>query len=199
MTDDCVLVTGATNGIGLAVARPLVSAQQSCLLMVGDAEALAAAAGSLGDRAVAVVGSAVSLADCERAVAAGVKQFGGIAAVSHNAGIQCYGDVAATDMRLLQEVMDEAQYGVRVLGVAPGSVDTLMLRRSIALDPDPAVLSTAIDAMRPLGRLAQPDEIASVITSLLSSGAGFMTGDVVRIDGGLLARIPGAPKSKDEA
>jgi NAD(P)-dependent dehydrogenase (short-subunit alcohol dehydrogenase family) len=40
----------------------------------------------------------------------------------------------------------------------------------------------------PLGRLAQPEEIATVITFLLGSGATFMTGSEVVVDGGLLAR-----------
>jgi NAD(P)-dependent dehydrogenase (short-subunit alcohol dehydrogenase family) len=91
--------------------------------------------------------------------------------------------------------MDEAEHGVRVNGVAPGSVDTPMLQWAIDLDPNPAALSAEIDAMHPLGRRAQPGEIANVIAFLLSDASSFMTGETVRVDGGLLARIPGAPRS----
>jgi NAD(P)-dependent dehydrogenase (short-subunit alcohol dehydrogenase family) len=94
--------------------------------------------------------------------------------------------------------MDEAANGVRVLGVAPGSVDTPMLRDAINLDPDPESLNAEVDAMHPIGRRARPEEIAAVISFLLSEKASFMTGETVRVDGGMLARIPGAPKKAEK-
>ncbi|HZY67732.1 MAG TPA: SDR family oxidoreductase [Devosia sp.] len=48
--------------------------------------------------------------------------------------------------------------------------------------------------MHPIGRRALPAEIGEVVAFLLSDKASFMTGETVRVDGGLLARIPGAPK-----
>ena len=93
--------------------------------------------------------------------------------------------------------MDEAENGVRVLGVAPGSVETPMLRWAINQDPNPAALEEEIDAMHPIGRRGQPREIGEVVAFLLSDKAAFMTGETVRVDGGMLARIPGAPKKAD--
>ncbi|MGI9433264.1 MAG: SDR family oxidoreductase [Geminicoccaceae bacterium] len=49
--------------------------------------------------------------------------------------------------------------------------------------------------MHPLGRSARPEEIANVISFLLSDQSSFMTGEVVRVDGGLLSIIGGSPKS----
>jgi NAD(P)-dependent dehydrogenase (short-subunit alcohol dehydrogenase family) len=83
---------------------------------------------------------------------------------------------------------------IRCVAICPGTVDTPMLRWAIELDADPASLNREVDEMHPLGRRARPEEIANVIGFLLSDKASFMTGETVRVDGGLLARIPGAPK-----
>jgi NAD(P)-dependent dehydrogenase (short-subunit alcohol dehydrogenase family) len=92
--------------------------------------------------------------------------------------------------------VDAAPYGVRVNGVAPGSVDTPMLRDAVALADDPDAVWHAIDTMHPLGRPAKAEEIAEVVSFLLSPVASFMTGEVVRVDGGLMARLGGSPKKE---
>jgi len=89
--------------------------------------------------------------------------------------------------------LDFASRCIRVNCVCPGTVDTPMVRASIASDKDPARLRQTLDAMHPLGRIAQPAEIAEVICFLASDKAGFMTGAIVTVDGGLLIPIPGSP------
>jgi len=91
--------------------------------------------------------------------------------------------------------VDEAQHGVRVNAVCPGSVDTPMLRSSAADfsdGTDEAIERTVAvwGRAHPLGRVAQPREIAEVVGFLASSRASFVTGEEIRVDGGLAVRLP---------
>jgi NAD(P)-dependent dehydrogenase (short-subunit alcohol dehydrogenase family) len=90
--------------------------------------------------------------------------------------------------------VDFAEAGVRSNAVAPGSVDTPMLRDAVKLAPDPEAVLAAINAMHPLGRPARAEEVAQVVAFLLSDKASFITGETVRVDGGLMARLGGSPK-----
>lgn len=74
-----------------------------------------------------------------------------------------------------------AQYGIRVNAVAPGYVDSPMIRDAIANGLVDGELRAEQHALK---RLAEPREIAEVIEFLLSDRASFMTGEVVRADGG---------------
>lgn len=89
--------------------------------------------------------------------------------------------------------MDMAAAGVRVNGVAPGSVDTPMLAWAMDQDPDPVALRRTVAAMHPLGRIAQPSEVAECVAFLASERASFVTGAMLVVDGGLLLGIGGAP------
>jgi NAD(P)-dependent dehydrogenase (short-subunit alcohol dehydrogenase family) len=92
--------------------------------------------------------------------------------------------------------VDAAPHGVRVNGVAPGSVDTPMLRDSIALADRPDQVWSTINDMHPLGRPARAEEVAEAVAFLSSSSASFITGEVLRVDGGLMARLGGSPRKE---
>ncbi len=74
-----------------------------------------------------------------------------------------------------------APRNVRVNAVAPGLVRTPLSARLIA---SPQALE-ASQALHPLGRIGEPDEVASLLAWLLSSEAAWVTGQILGIDGGL--------------
>lgn len=118
-----------------------------------------------------------------------------VQALATQAGVAAYAaSKGALNALTRSMAIDEAAHGVRVNAVCPGSVDTPMLRRSAMLFSDgspEAAERTVADWGRshPLGRVAQASEVASVVSFLASPRASFMTGEDVRVDGGLLAGL----------
>lgn len=91
--------------------------------------------------------------------------------------------------------VDYAHERIRVNCVCPGTVDTPMFRWTASLDPNPDSVIKACEAMHPVNRIAQPEEVAEVIAFLLTGASSFVTGTAIDVDGGLLALIGGAPKT----
>jgi NAD(P)-dependent dehydrogenase (short-subunit alcohol dehydrogenase family) len=100
----------------------------------------------------------------------------------------------ALDALVRSMAIDEARRGVRVNAVCPGSVDTPMLRASArrfsdGTDAGVEALVREWGRTHPLGRVATPREIGEVVAFLAGPRASFVTGEDVRVDGGLLATI----------
>ena len=74
-----------------------------------------------------------------------------------------------------------AGYGIRVNAVAPGMTETEMFRSAI---DEGLIDMPAYIAHTPLGRIAQPEEIAQAVLFLASGRSGFITGQVLTVDGG---------------
>lgn len=81
--------------------------------------------------------------------------------------------------------LETAAAGVRVNALVSGAVDTPAFRASMGATPEG---EAAIAALHPLGRIAQPAEIAALCAFLLSSEASFVTGSAVAVDGGFTAQ-----------
>jgi len=84
--------------------------------------------------------------------------------------------------------LDFAADRIRVNAIAPGAIDTPMLRRSFARHADPAAAEDASVRRHALQRLGTPREVAEAALYLASDGAGFTTGTTLVVDGGWLAQ-----------
>lgn len=85
--------------------------------------------------------------------------------------------------------LDEAKHGIRVNTVCPGFTRTRLVTDGILSATDPVAAEREMLAMHPLGRIAEPSEIANVVAFLASDEASFITGASIMVDGGLSARF----------
>lgn len=79
--------------------------------------------------------------------------------------------------------LDGAAAGVRVNAIAPGPVQTAMLDRLTGTAENKAAFLRSV----PLGRAGEPDEIADAIVFVSSDKASFITGQIIRVNGGKTA------------
>ena len=108
---------------------------------------------------VAVMGSATSQISY-------TASKGGVLALSRELGVQF------------------AREGIRVNAVCPGPVNTPLLRELFAADPERAARRLV---HVPMGRFAEPEEIAAAVAFLASDDASFITGSALMVDGGISA------------
>ena len=80
--------------------------------------------------------------------------------------------------------LEQAENGIRVNCICPGSVDTPMLQKSFDRTQDPVAAREQNVRRHPLGRLATPEDVADLALFLSSDEASFITGGTYVIDGG---------------
>ncbi len=83
---------------------------------------------------------------------------------------------------------------IRSVAICPGTVDTPMFRSSIAESPDPEEVHQECVDMHLTQRIGTPEEIAELIHFLAEGKAAFITGQAIRIDGGLGIKIGGSKR-----
>jgi len=118
--------------------------------------------------------SSVQAFASQKGVAAYTASKGGINALTHAMAV------------------DHAEENIRVNAVCPGSVDTPMLRWAAELFKGEKSAEETVEdfgKMHPLGRVAEPEEVAEVIAFLASEKASFVTGGEYKVDGGLLSAL----------
>jgi dihydroanticapsin dehydrogenase len=87
-----------------------------------------------------------------------------------------------------QMAIDYARDNIRVNAVCPGTVDTPLVRRAAVESGDADAFMKGLLEAHPIGRIANPEEIAQFFLFLASDNARFITGAVLMIDGGFTAR-----------
>jgi NAD(P)-dependent dehydrogenase (short-subunit alcohol dehydrogenase family) len=100
-----------------------------------------------------------------------------------------YGAAKAALVMISKSVaVDYGPFGIRCNSVLPGTIDTPMLDEVLpeGISREEAVRNEG--ELSPLGRVAQPEEIASVVAFLLSERASYMSGAAVTVDGASTAR-----------
>lgn len=92
-------------------------------------------------------------------------------------------------MRMLTRTagVELAPHGILVAGVAPGAVATPI---NVSEMSDPETMRKIAEAV-PVGRMAKPEEIGSVVAFLAGDGAAYLTATTIIVDGGMMQQSPG--------
>jgi gluconate 5-dehydrogenase len=248
LTGRTALVTGSSQGLGLALARGLAQAGAAVVLNGRDEAKLARAAAELGSEGARVATAAFDVTDgaaCQRAVERVEREFSPIDILINNAGIQrraplaemteeqwravidsnltsaflvaravvpgmmarragkiinicsvmaevsrpTIGNYAASKggLKMLTRAMavEWARHGIQANGISPGYFVT-ELNRSLVENVE---FNQWICGRTPAGRWGQPHELAGAAVFLASPASNFVNGQILGVDGGLLAAL----------
>jgi NAD(P)-dependent dehydrogenase (short-subunit alcohol dehydrogenase family) len=248
--DKGVVVTGAAQGLGRAVAEGFVGEGAGVVLLDVEPDALNSALGSIrriSGRVEAVVGDVSRREDVVRAIELAVERFGHLDVAVQVAGIAefvpflefpdeqwqrimevnlngtlylaqeaartmvrqgtrgaiaitastnafqpeggglAYNTSKSAQVAVMQTAaLDLAQHGIRVNAIAPGIINT---RLAAFVINDPVQSKVFLERI-PLGRFAEPDEIARAILWMCSEDASYLTGELLVVDGALSVGLP---------
>jgi 2-keto-3-deoxy-L-fuconate dehydrogenase len=87
-----------------------------------------------------------------------------------------------------QLAVEYATRGIRVNCVCPGTIETPVLRKGMAMSGDPEGFLAMLVGGHPIGRIGRAEEVASAVGFLASDEASFITGAILAVDGGYTAR-----------
>jgi NAD(P)-dependent dehydrogenase (short-subunit alcohol dehydrogenase family) len=234
------IVTGASRGIGLAIAQRLTAEGANVVITARKEDALAEAARALGERAAYVAGRADDAEHQDDVIATALERFGSADFLVNNTGINpAYGPLMDIEPGVARKILDvnviaalswvqklraawlgehggavvnlasiaglRPAPGIAMYGVSKAALIHLTEELAWELGPNirvnavaPAIVKTdfakalydgreaQVAAPYALKRLGVPDDVGSVVAFLLSDDAGWMTGQTLAVDGGVL-------------
>ncbi|WP_323959548.1 glucose 1-dehydrogenase [Arthrobacter sp. JZ12] len=86
--------------------------------------------------------------------------------------------------------LDLGEAGIRCNAIAPGWIASDLSDDYLASQPDPDAAREALNRLHPVGRLGLPLDVGNLAVFLASDRSGFLTGEVIVLDGGRTARLP---------
>lgn len=89
--------------------------------------------------------------------------------------------------------------GIRCNAVAPGWIDTELNRGYVDKHPNREQAVADLASLHPVGRIGDPTDVAATVSWLANPDAGFVTGQVVTVDGGRMTRLPIPASLADDA
>jgi NAD(P)-dependent dehydrogenase (short-subunit alcohol dehydrogenase family) len=87
-----------------------------------------------------------------------------------------------------QAAVEYAPKGIRVNAIVPGTILTAMNEGILREVDDPDALLAEWNAMHPVGRIGTPEEVAAAVVFLASDESSFVTGESLRVDGGMIVK-----------
>lgn len=110
-----------------------------------------------------------------------------------------YGAIKAGLNRVIQSfALDVAPYCIRINNIAPGAIQRQTAEEMARTVQNPQHANLAyLEPRIPLGRIGQPEDIGRVVLFLDSDAADYITGQTIKVDGGLT--LPGMPEREELA
>jgi NAD(P)-dependent dehydrogenase (short-subunit alcohol dehydrogenase family) len=87
-----------------------------------------------------------------------------------------------------QAAVEYAARGIRINAVIPGTIRTEMNERIMRDSGDPEAVMAGWVSMHPMGRIGEPGEVAALVVFLASDESSFVTGELIRVDGGMVVK-----------
>jgi NAD(P)-dependent dehydrogenase (short-subunit alcohol dehydrogenase family) len=84
--------------------------------------------------------------------------------------------------------VEYAPQKIRINAIAPGTIMTPLNERIFATIDNPQELIDTWNRSHALGRFGQPEEVAELVVFLASDESSFITGEIVRVDGGMVIK-----------
>jgi NAD(P)-dependent dehydrogenase (short-subunit alcohol dehydrogenase family) len=182
LKDKVALVTGASQGIGRATARALAEAGAKVAAAARNIDKLASIVAEIeaaGGEAFAVPMDVADVAQVKKR-SGRIINITSVVAETGNAGQANYVASKAGLIGLTRAIAVEvASRSITVNAVAPGFIATPMT------DPLPDELKEKMKTLIPLGRFGSDRDVAAAVVFLASDEAGYITGQVLGVNGGL--------------